>query len=143
MSQATAENDRRLGNVVLIGAVTSVDAGSATAVVQLGELTSPPLPVGQMRAGALQFWWMPTPGEQVVVVSPSGDVAQGVIIASIYAGNAPSSNEAEPQINLAGGKLVVNGDIEVSGDVVASGVSLVTHTHGGVLPGGANTGEPN
>ena len=143
MNMQAAETDRRLANLVMIGKVTAIDAGAATAVVQLGELTSPPLPVGQMRAGALQFWWMPTEGEQVVVVCPSGDVAQGVIVAAIYAGNAPSANAAEPQINLDGGKMKVNGSIEVTGDVVASGISLVTHTHGGVLPGGANTGEPN
>lgn len=143
MSMQAAETDRRLANVVMIGTVTSIDAGAATAVVQLGELSSPPLPVGQMRAGALQFWWMPTEGEQVVVVCPSGDVAQGVIVAAIYAGNAPSTDAAEPQINLAGGTLKVNGTIELTGDVIASGVSLVKHTHGGVLPGGASTGGPN
>lgn len=29
-----------------------------------------------------------------------------------------------------------------SGDVIASGVSLVHHVHGGVQPGGGNTGQP-
>jgi phage baseplate assembly protein gpV len=41
------------------------------------------------------------------------------------------------------GRLYVDGDIEVTGDVVASGISLVHHTHGGVQQGGANTKEPN
>ena len=36
-----------------------------------------------------------------------------------------------------------SGDIIADGDVVASGVSLVNHTHGGVEAGGSNTGVPN
>lgn len=36
----------------------------------------------------------------------------------------------------------VTGNVTVDGDVVASGVSLVHHVHGGVAPGGAMTGEP-
>ena len=37
----------------------------------------------------------------------------------------------------------VTGDVVVDGDVTASGVSLVHHTHRGVKPGPSNTGEPN
>ncbi len=41
------------------------------------------------------------------------------------------------------GGFTVNGDIVVkSGDVVADGISLKTHIHGGVLTGGAKTEKP-
>lgn len=143
MSEAIAEADRRIENLIRVGRIASVDPGSATAIVDFGGLQSPPLPVGQLSAGAVQFWWMPTPGEQVVVACEGGDIAQGSIIASIYAGNAPSSDGAVPQINLAGGRMIVNGTLEVTVDVIAAGVSLVHHTHPGILPGPANTGEPN
>lgn len=142
MSFAAAENDRRSANTVMIGTVSAINPGAARARVQIGDLGTPELPVGQLRAGALSFWWMPTVGEQVVVVCPSGDVAQGVIIASIFAGNAPSTDAGTPEINLAGGDLKVNGNIIVSGDVVASGVSLVEHKHGGVSSGGSLTDKP-
>ena len=146
MSFAAAEADRRIANAIQIGTVTAVGAG--TARVRIGDLDTPDLPVAQLRAGALSFWWMPTVGEQVVVACPSGDVARGVVLASIFAGNAPSSNIGEPMIDLAGGRMVIEGDLQVRGsievtqDVTASGVSLVHHVHGGVTPGGANTGEP-
>lgn len=143
MSEALAEADRRIENVVRVGRVVSVDPGAATAIVDFGSFSSPPLPVGQLSAGAIQFWWMPSIGEQVLVASEGGDIAQGVIVASLYAGNAPSSDGAVPQINLAGGRMIVNGTIEVTVDVIADGVSLVHHTHKGVVPGPANTGEPN
>lgn len=35
------------------------------------------------------------------------------------------------------------GDIHVTGDVVASGISLTTHVHGGVTSGGSNTSGPH
>lgn len=164
MTFAGAEADRRIANGIQIGVVTSVGAG--TARVRLGDLETPDIPVAQLRAGALSFWWMPTVGEQVLVACPSGDVARGVVVASIYAGNAPSSDIAVPMIDLAGGRMVINGSIEVTGsievagsisaaedvraegsmvvagDVTASGVSLVEHVHGGVTPGGGSTGAP-
>ena len=131
MSEALAEADRRIENIVRVGRIASVDPGSATAIVDFGSFPSPPLPVGQLSAGAIQFWWMPS----------EDDIAQGVIVASLYAGNAPSSDGAVPQINLAGGKLIVNGTLEVTVDVIAAGVSLVHHTHPESI--GSNTEEPN
>lgn len=143
MSRALSEADRRLANVVRFGRIASVDAGAARAVVDFGDFKSPPLPVGQLSAGAIQLWWMPSVGEQVLVACEGGDVAQGCIVASIYAGNAPSADGSTPHINLGGGKMTINGTLELSGDVIASGVSLVNHTHSGVVAGPASTGKPN
>lgn len=143
MSMAGAEADRRIGNIIQIGVVTAVNAGAARARVQIGDLLTPEIPVGQLRAGALSIRWMPTVGEQVVVAAPSGDMARAVILCSIFAGNAPSGDAGVPKVDLAGGKIIFNGDIEVTGDVIASGVSLVHHTHPGIQPGPSNTGEPN
>ena len=142
MTEELAEVDRRIENLIRVGRVASVDAGIGTAVVDFGSFRSPALPVGQLSAGAIQFWWMPSVGEQVLVASEGGDIAQGVIVASLYAGNAPSSDAAVPQINLAGGKMVVNGTLEVTVDVIAAGVSLVNHIHKDVTPGVGKTGEP-
>ena len=40
------------------------------------------------------------------------------------------------------GDLTVSGTITASGDVVGAGISLNTHTHGGVETGGSSTGTP-
>lgn len=161
MSFAGAEADRRIGNILAIGRVVDVYP-DGTARVQIGEdLTSPKLVVGTVRAGEMQVWWMPSLDEQVLVASPSGDIARGVIVCSIHAGNEPSNDITRPTIDLRGGEMVIKGgklkieaDLEITGqieitgpitcdaDVTASGVSLVTHVHGGVLPGAATTGEP-
>lgn len=39
-------------------------------------------------------------------------------------------------------KVTVQGDLDVTGDVTASGVSLKTHRHSGVSTGGGNSGPP-
>jgi phage baseplate assembly protein gpV len=143
MTLEASELNRRLADIVRVGTITSVDPETSSAIVNFGEFKSPPLQVGQLSAGAIQFWWMPSVGEQVLVASEGGDIAQGKIICSIYAGNAPSSDGGVPQINLAGGNMQVNGSIVVTGDVIASGVSLVNHTHKGVITGPDKTGAPN
>lgn len=40
------------------------------------------------------------------------------------------------------GDVTVTGLVTVSEDVVAAGISLVQHVHGGVMSGGATTGDP-
>lgn len=142
MSWSAAENDRRAANILMIGTVSAVNAGAARARVDFGDLQSPDLPVGQLRAGALSFWWLPQVGEQVLVGCPGGDIGQGVILCGIFAGNAPSSDAGVPLIALAGGVMRVEGSIEVTGDVTASGISLVGHVHRGVQGGPDNTGKP-
>ena len=143
MSYAAAEADRRIANIAMLGVVSAVEAGSGRASVTVGDLTSPPLLVAQLRAGGLSFWWMPSVGEQVLVICPSGDLAQGVIAGSVFAGNAPSGDAGIPMIELQGGRMVINGDLIVTGDVIASGKSLVNHRHGGVATGGSQTGKPS
>lgn len=142
MGLNAAEADRMIGNIIQIGVVTAVDAGASKAKVKFGDLETDFIHVGQLRAGAISFWWMPQEGEQVLVAAPSGDMAQASIVCSFFAGNAPSSDGDVPKIELNGGKMIVAGDIEVTGDVIASGVSLVHHTHPHGDPAG-NTGAPN
>lgn len=36
----------------------------------------------------------------------------------------------------------IDGDVDVSGDVTANGISLTMHTHGGVQSGSSTTGQP-
>ena len=160
MSFSVSEADRRIANLIQIGTVSEIDAGNALAKVRIGDLTTPFIPVNALRAGAIQFWWMPSVGEQVLVAAPSGDIAQAVIVASYFAGNAPSADAAVPMFELAGGEMIINGDLYLNGDlvidgniivtgdvtadgdVVAAGISLINHTHPRDGLAG-NTGAPN
>lgn len=54
---------------------------------------------------------------------------------------APRVEIAADQVEITGHLTVGNG-ITATGDVTADGISLKTHTHGGVASGGSNTGPP-
>lgn len=54
---------------------------------------------------------------------------------------APRVEIAADEVEITGHLTVGNG-ITVTGDVTADGISLKTHTHGGVSSGGSNTGPP-
>lgn len=150
MTLSAAEADRRIANVVTLGTVISIDNGTGRARVRVGELETPLIPVMQMRSGTIRMHWMPSPGEQVSIIAPSGDMARAFVLGALpIDGNMVAPDAGSPTMDLGGGtmrvigNLYVDGDIEVTGDVTASGVSLVHHTHGGVQRGGANTEEPN
>jgi phage baseplate assembly protein V len=150
-----ADLERRLANVVRYGTITEVDAANARAKVTFGgETASAWLQFSTSRAGGARVWSPPVTGEQVVVFSPMGDTAQGVIMGSLpnSAFPPPSGDGGTYQIDLPGGvsisvaggaiNISAPGNITVNGDVIANGISLETHLHSGVVPGGSNTGQP-
>lgn len=149
MSFASADLDRRLVNTVQLGRVLSIDTATMRARVRIGALDTHAIPVAQLASGAIRFHWMPSPGEQVVVFAPGGDMARAFVQGSVpQSGGAVAPDAGTPTIDLGGGtlsivgNLQIDGDVTVTGDVVASGISLVTHRHGGVTPGAAQTGAP-
>lgn len=84
------ELKRLIANLVRIGTIASVNAGSARAKVAIGKNTTAPLPWLSTRAGSDRAWWAPSVGEQVVVLSIGGDLAQGVILPALYSDAAPA-----------------------------------------------------
>lgn len=77
------ELDRRLANIVRVGTIAALDEAKAHATVDLGDLVTDWLPFAQVRAGANRSWEAPEPGEQVLLFSPSGDLACGYIMGSV------------------------------------------------------------
>lgn len=149
MTISAAEADRRIANVIQLGTITSIDNATNTARVKIGDLDSAAIPVMQLRSGALKMHWMPSVGEQVSVLAPSGDMARAFIMGSLpVTGGAIAPDAGSPTMDLGGGtlrfigNLYVDGSITVTGDVTADGISLVHHLHSGVTPGAGNTGEP-
>lgn len=87
-----AEAFRLINNIVRIGVIADVDVEHARARVQTGENLTGWRPWISARAGTAQVWDPPTKGEQVVLISPCGDLAQSIILTGIYAGNAPDNS---------------------------------------------------
>jgi phage baseplate assembly protein V len=76
--------ERRVSNGVIIGVISQVDHAMARYRVKAGDLETDWIPDTQARAGKTRTYEGRDVGEQVVVVSPSGDLSQGVIVGSIH-----------------------------------------------------------
>jgi len=181
---------RRLENLIRLGTIAAVDHQAARCTVSSGGLSIPNLPWLALRAGASSDWDPPTVGEQCILLSPSGEPAQGIALVGLYSQQRPApSNSAnlrrrkypdgavidydhathqltatlpaggKARIIATGGLYVVGpiihegdytqtgnqsvtGLVTVSEDVIAAGISLVNHVHGGVQGGPSNTGGP-
>lgn len=201
----TAALSRLLANLIRVGTIAEVDHAAARCRVASGELVSEWLPWLEHRAGATTTWDPPTVGEQVLLLSPSGEPAAGIVLTGLFctAHSAPSASASEHVIDYpdgarvsydhASGALTASGIqtatiqaavsitldtplvhctgkltaddlltygngiagtggendniitgtfVQTAGVLSSNGIVLATHTHTGVLPGGANTGGP-
>ncbi|WP_375658059.1 phage baseplate assembly protein V [Bartonella sp. CL436QHHD] len=75
---------RRVANMVVVGKISHVDHKNARYRVKSGNLVSDWIPDTQARAGKTRSYEGRDIGEQVIVVSSSGDLSQGVIVGSIH-----------------------------------------------------------
>jgi phage baseplate assembly protein V len=90
--QQTADVQRRLSNLVRAGTVASVDLPNARCRVTIGNLLTAPLPFLSAKAGPDKTWHPPEVGEQVIVLSPSGELAAGFVLGGVYTtANPPPS----------------------------------------------------
>ncbi len=101
MSQEfNADVERRLANVVRFGTIEEADFGKARYRVRIGNILTDWLPFAGKRSGALKVWSPLTIGEQIVMISASGDLAQGAILGSIESSAHPSPGSDGNTINI-------------------------------------------
>ncbi|WP_353271851.1 phage baseplate assembly protein V [Wolbachia endosymbiont (group A) of Nomada goodeniana] len=81
---AISELQRKLANIVRIGVVKEVDYEKAKVRVKIGEFLTDFLPWITSRAGEERSWLPPSINEQVVILSPLGELSLGVVLAGIY-----------------------------------------------------------
>ncbi|MES9873154.1 MAG: phage baseplate assembly protein V [Candidatus Sedimenticola sp. 6PFRAG7] len=163
-----AELDRRIANLIRLGTVAEADYERAVVRVRSGELLTNWLPWLTRRAGNDRTWWAPEVGEQVVVLSPSGEIGQGVVLPALYQqahpanGNSPDVMrvdfddgacveynrkthamrlETEGTLTLKAARHVIVGPVVQSGgDMTSDGISAQHHIHPESI--GVKTGEP-
>lgn len=85
-----SELDRMQANLVRYGVVTELDVANARVKCSTGGLDTDWLPWCAGRAGATRHWSAPSPGEQVVVISPYGDPAQAFVLPGFYQDDHPA-----------------------------------------------------
>lgn len=181
---------RMLENLIRFGVIAEVQMVPPRVKVKTGELTTAWLPWLALRAGSDREWDPPTVDEQVILFSPSGQLANGVVFTGIPSDHIPANGNraglhrrtyadgtvieydsvahhlnaslaeggttnltSTGGINIVGpithhgdytqtGNQNVTGTVNVSEDVIAAGISLVKHPHGGVMSGSGKTGKP-
>jgi phage baseplate assembly protein V len=118
---------RALANLIRKGTVQSVTTRPARARVQVGGLLTAPLPWLSLRACTtkVRHWSPPGVGEQVLVLSPGGDLAGGVVLTGI-----PSDKHPVPDGATEDNVLLAFGD----GAVFL--YDLAAHVLRGTLPAG-------
>lgn len=85
------EQLRRAQNIVSVGTVAEVRHADARCRVRVGDNLSAWLPWLAVRAGgSAAMWWPPQVGEQVAILAPGGDLAQGFALPGAYSDAMPS-----------------------------------------------------
>ena len=184
-----------LAGLVRIGTVVSVDLAGARCVVRYGDpdddepAETPPIRWLSPRAGLTRVWSPPSEGEQVLLLSPDGQIGNAIALmgivqdafpplgatnaemiefadgarltydpearalTAILPAGATAEIEAPGGITLRG-NVTIEGDVSVTGavqidqtltaaqDVVADGISLTDHLHGGISSGQSKTLKP-
>ena len=74
------ELSRLVENLLRIGTIHSVDHATCRVRVQTGNITTDWLRWLETRAGNTTTWNPPTVGEQCIILSPSGEIAQGIVL---------------------------------------------------------------
>lgn len=87
------EGDRRTSNIIRFGKVEEVDYDKALLKVRVGDLLSAWLPWLTDRAGNNISWKPLEIDEQVVLLCPSGETNQGVVLGSLYQDYFPNPTE--------------------------------------------------
>ena len=95
-----SEIDRKLANLIRLGTVKEADYKKARVRIQIGKILTDWLPWVTARAGQDRNWSAPSVGEQVVLLSPSGEMAQGVVIPAIYQNKHSVSSDKETDATL-------------------------------------------
>jgi phage baseplate assembly protein V len=90
-----ADLARLIENIVRFGTVAEVQMQPPRVKVSSGNITTTWLPWLNLRAGADREWDPPTIGEQVVLLSPSGHLAQGVALTGLYSDLIPANGDRE------------------------------------------------
>ncbi len=146
-----AELERRLNSLLRLGSVAEADYGAARVRVESGELLTAWLPWLTARASNDRSWWAPEVGEQVLLLSPCGDPAQGVVLPAVYQSAHPANGARQTvaRIDFADGgfceydresgamtiNVVGNADVTVGGKttLVSAGTVEIDGGSGEIL----------
>lgn len=92
---ALPDLERRQANAIRVGTVLAVDYAAARVRIKSGDIETAWLPWSTGRASAAKRRWDPPEvGEQVVVLSPTGDMRQGVVLTGVFQDDAGAPSDS-------------------------------------------------
>lgn len=108
--------DRRLNNIVREARVLEVDAEKGLVKVEAHGLKSGWMPWVE-RAGAIREWSPPSKDERVLVLSPTGEPGQGLVLAGGFSDQfkQPSTDAGERVIRIGDNRLSMTKDRTIVG----------------------------
>lgn len=156
------DHGRRISNIVREGKVVETFPDEGLVRVEIDGMRSNKIPWAT-RAGKIRVWQPPAKDERVLLLSPTGETSQGLVIPGGYSDQNPENHDkddevvltigdikihvkdAEIVIDAAGTKWTLNqegfvqngGKIEHDGHLVDK-----SHVHTNVVPGGGLSGPP-
>jgi phage baseplate assembly protein V len=86
-------HDDAFVNLIRYGTVLSVQEDPPRLVAQVGEVATKPIPWLAFRAGATRHWSPPSPGEQVLLLSPGGNLGAATALTGLFSDQAPKPAE--------------------------------------------------
>ena len=95
-----AESQRRLHNIATIGTVIDIDADAALMRLAVGENETDWVNIPSIAAGSISVWLCPSIGEQYLLVSPSGELANAIPVISLYSEHNPSPSTDPNEIRI-------------------------------------------
>lgn len=90
MSYEIQELNRRISELVKIGVIAEANESDTLFRVRCGNILTNWIPATAIRAGNDIDYWAPEIGEQVIVLSPAGNLSQGIIIGSLFQSKYPA-----------------------------------------------------
>lgn len=93
-----SDTQRRLHNIATIGTVFAINTSDQTMRLDVGELQTDWLPIPTISAGLVRIWRCPSIGEQFLLLSPSGDLANAIPVISLFSEQNPTPSTDEHEI---------------------------------------------
>ncbi len=126
----------RIAQLISIATVIEVDCQNAKARVEFNKVKSSWLPWLSSHAGSVSSWAAIEVGEQVVLLCPSGNLNQAIILRGLYHQKAlpPSTSPAQTIVNFKDGSSVSHDSssstitINSANNVVINGSSNINLT---------------
>lgn len=158
-----AELERRARNRKRTGTIAEVDTARGLARVRFSrqggaDYLGPWMPWKEIASGDIRTHVPPSAGEQVDVLSESGDLADGVIDMSIpsnamvrpHDGAEAAIVKGATRILIGDGAVAISANVTIKGSLAVDGGGVTnngtdignTHRHGGVVPGPGTTDVP-